>query len=149
VLAPAVRAGRDGASIALYDSSLCRDGEVSVDLKLISGRAEEAGVVWRFQDPGNYYVALISGEKDRVAVYRRFHDQVSLISPAAIPHHVDDKAWNLLRVVFRGQTINLYLGHRKLLEVIDGQISDAGKIGLWTRADTLAYFDNFRMSKRD
>jgi hypothetical protein len=151
VLAPVrTRSGRHEASVALFDKSHCRDGEVSVDVKLVSGSEDPAaGVVWRFRDPGNYYFALVSADKDHVAIYRRLNNEVSPVASAAIPHRVEEDAWNLLRVVFRGPNFTLYFGHRKLLQAQDSRLADAGRMGVWIQKDTLAYFDNFGLQRRD
>jgi hypothetical protein len=62
---------------------------------------------------------------------------------------VDDREWNVIRVKFRGPRILLFFGHRKLIDTMDNTIDAPGKTGLWTRADTVAYFDNFRIDRRD
>jgi hypothetical protein len=136
--------------VALFDKSHCRDGEVSVDVKLVSGGQDPAaGVVWRFRDPENYYFALVSADNDHVAIYCRVNNKVSPVASARIRHRVEEDAWNLLRVVFRGPNFILYFGHRKLLEAQDSTLADAGRMGVWIHADTLAYFDNFALQRRD
>ena len=140
--------GRHDYSIALFDRSTCMDGAVSVDLKMMSGKMEQsAGVIWRFQNNANFYFALASADKDTVSIYKRVNNQVSLVAPAVVPHRIDDSEWNLLRVTFRGPKFTLYFGHRKLVEANDGAITSTGKMGVWTKADTVAHFDNFRVGK--
>jgi hypothetical protein len=144
------RSGPHDYTIALFDKSTIRDGDVSVNLKLVSGRAEQsAGVVWRYQDSGNFYFAVASADKDRVGIYKKSKSEVSLVAHAMVPHRIDDREWNVLRVAFKGPRMSLYFGHRKLIEVQDSTFDKGGKTGVWTKADTVAYFDNFRLDKKN
>ena len=142
--------GRQDYSLALFDRSRILDGEVSVHLKLMSGKLEQsAGVVWRFQDNGNYYFALASADKDSVGIYKKTNNIVAPVAHASVPHRIDDREWNLMKVTFRGARMALYFDHRKLIDVEDKTIAKSGKSGVWTKADTVAYFDHFRMEKKN
>lgn len=142
--------GRRDYSLALFDKSYCKDGDISVDLKIVSGKLEQtAGVVWRFQDTDNYYFAMASADRDSVGVFKKQNHLVSVLGHASVPHRIDDREWNLLKVRFRGSKVMLFFGHRKLIETEDSTIYKPGKSGVWTRGDTVAYFDNFRVDKRD
>lgn len=142
--------GSSDSSIALYDQQVCKDGDVSVMLKLLSGKMEEsAGVVWRFQNTSNYYFAVASASRDTVGVYKKSNEKVSLLAHASVHHAIDPKEWNVMKVSFRGPRVMLFFGHRKLIDAQDPTPPLSGKTGLWTKADTVAYFDNFRMNRRN
>jgi hypothetical protein len=144
------RSGKQDYTVALFDKNPCKDGDLSVDMKLVSGKFEQSGgVVWRFQDTANFYFALASADKDSVGIYKKMNNQVSLLANASVPHQIDDKEWNLLKVVFRGPHFTLFFGHRKLIDTQDAEIPKTGKTGIWTKADTVAYFDNFRIDKKN
>ncbi len=142
--------GKQDFTLALFDKNVCKDGDLSVDMKLISGKFEQSGgVVWRFQDMSNFYFALASADRDSVGIYKTRNSVVSLLAHASVPHQIDDKEWNLLKVVFRGPRFTLFFGHRKLIDAQDSELVKGGKTGLWTKADTVAYFDNFRIDKKN
>ena len=142
--------GKQDYTLALFDKNPCKDGDLSVDMKLVSGRFEQSGgVVWRFQDTANFYFALASADKDSVGIYKKMNNTVSLLANASVPHQIDDKEWNLLKVSFRGPHFTLFFGHRKLIDTQDAELAKSGKTGLWTKADTVAYFDNFRIDKKN
>jgi hypothetical protein len=141
---------RRDSSVALFDNGYCHDGELSVDMKIVSGKMEQtAGVIWRFQDGGNYYFALASADRDSVGIFKKENQRVSVLGNASVPHRIDDHEWNLLKVRFRGPHVTLFFGHRKLIETEDTALDKPGKSGVWTRADTVAYFDNFRIDKKN
>ena len=142
--------GHRDSSVALFDKSYCKDGEISVDLKIVSGKFEQTdGVVWRFQDSGNYYFAVASADRDSVGIFKKQDQRISVLGHASVPHRIDDHEWNLLKVRFRGPKVMLFFGHRKLIETEDSTLQKPGKSGVWTRGDTVAYFDNFRIDKKN
>ena len=51
--------------------------------------------------------------------------------------------WHTLRVEFGGNKFKLYFNGRKLFDVVDDTFADAGKVGLWTKADSVTIFDDF------
>ena len=142
--------GKLDYAVALFDKKTCKDGDLSVDLKLVSGKWEQsAGLVWRFQNTANYYFALASADKDSVGIFKKVNNAVSLLAHASASHRIDDRDWNLLKVAFRGPHFTLFFGHRKLIDAMDATFAVSGKTGLWTKADTVAYFDNYRIDKKN
>jgi hypothetical protein len=55
---------------------------------------------------------------------------------------VPKEAWGTLRVVCVGRTMEVYLDGRKLFDVDDDTITDAGGVGVWTKADSVTLFDD-------
>ena len=56
--------------------------------------------------------------------------------------------WSQLSVNVAGNLFQVFLNSDKLFEVEDGTFSNAGKIGLWTKADSVTYFDDFSITVR-
>jgi len=138
---------RDRSPLAVLDSSSLRDGEVSVRLKFVSGKDKSGGVVWRYRDENNYYVAradAIAGAivVDKVEKGRR----IPLL--AGVKHNVPSDSWMILKVWTRGDRFQIYLDHRRMIEGQDRTFLAPGKVGLWTVADAVAYFDDFRVLSR-
>ena len=50
--------------------------------------------------------------------------------------------WNSLRMVAEGELFSIYLNDEKLFEVEDETFSTPGRVGLWTKADSVSYFDD-------
>ncbi len=142
--------------LAIYDKVVCRDGDVTVKFKLVGGKIDQTvGLVWRYQDPNNYYLVHASGNANNVAVFKLHDGKSTAIAPVGaderapfVPHEVEERHWNTLRVFFRGARASVYLNHRKLLEAQDSTFLQAGRTGVWTKSDTIAYFDDFRIDKK-
>src|SRR3546814_17216662 len=62
---------------------------------------------------------------------------------------VPDQGWGELRVTARGPLFEVYLGERKLFEVEDRTFTGAGRVGVWTKADSVTRFDDLRMANLD
>jgi hypothetical protein len=60
-----------------------------------------------------------------------------------VKRKVPSKAWNTLRVTFTGPLFTVYFNGDELFDVEDSTFQNAGKVGLWTKADSVIYFDDF------
>jgi len=56
--------------------------------------------------------------------------------------------WHELRVEVVGNKITCYYDGNKKIEATDDRFKDAGKIGLWTKADSVTYFDDLRATAK-
>ncbi len=157
VFAQVSPAGRDSDShLALYDKMLCREGDLSVKFRIESGRQNKAaGIVWRYQDSGNYYLLQFSAEHRNIALFHVENGQARAIpvmagktQMTAVPHDIREDQWYVVKVNYRGSKVRVSFGNRLLFEAVDTAIQRSGKTGLWTRAGTIALFDDFRLDKK-
>jgi hypothetical protein len=131
--------------LAILNDPSTRDADVSVRLKPVSGREGLAGgVVWRYHDPGNYYLARASAFEGTVAVYKVQNGHPIPIL-AGVKHAIPANAWSILKVSVRGPRFQVFVDHRRVLDGQDGTFSGPGKVGLWALADSVVYFDDFRV----
>jgi hypothetical protein len=63
----------------------------------------------------------------------------------AVPHDIEPNTWNILKVSVRGSRFQVYVNHRRILQADDKTFSGPGRLGLWTVADSVTYFDDFRV----
>jgi hypothetical protein len=56
--------------------------------------------------------------------------------------------WNTLRVTFQGPRFAVYFNGQKLFEVEDATFPQPGKVGLWTKADSVIHFDDFEVTEK-
>lgn len=140
--------------LAVWDGASIRDGAVSVRFKPVSGKVDQgAGLVWRYRDPNNYYIVRANALENNVVLYKVQNGERLSLSPKGavsnaygVKHRVPGNTWSLLSVTFRGPLFTVSLGGDKLFEVEDSAITDAGKTGLWTKADSVIYFDDFQVT---
>ncbi len=137
--------------MAICDSSNLKDGEVSVKFKPVSGKGDQAaGVVWRYRDPNTYYIARANALENNVVLYKVENGQRTSLAPKGtasktygVNHKVPAGSWSTLRVTFQGPVFTVFMNGEKLFEVDDATFANAGKVGVWTKADSVTYFDDF------
>ena len=158
VLAQVSTTGGDSEfPLAVFDKVVCRDGDLSVKFRIQPGdhRIQTAGIVWRYQDPRNYYLLHFSVDEKNIGLFRVENGQARAVPviggrPGAVGVHHELRAgqWYVAKVVFRGSRFRVLFGNRQLFEAEDDSITGPGKTALWTRAGTVAYFDDFRIDKK-
>jgi hypothetical protein len=123
------------------DSSLA-DGFVEVRFKPLSGREDQAGgVVWRWKDGDNYYVARANALENNVSLYYTEGGRRRTIKYVDAP--VALRQWHHLRVEFEGRKIRVQFDGTERIVVEDDHIGGAGAVGVWTKADSVTLFDDF------
>jgi len=125
----------------LRDSSL-ENGFIEVKFKPLEGREDQAGgVVWRWKDGDNYYVARANALENNVSLYYTERGSRKTIKYVDAP--VAGNMWHTLRVEFSGTRIRVILDGVARIELDDSHIVGAGAVGVWTKADSVTLFDDF------
>jgi hypothetical protein len=118
------------------------DGYVEVKFKAIKGREDQAGgVVWRWKDADNYYVARANALENNVSLYYTESGRRKTIKYVDAP--VAQNTWHVLRVEFHGTRIRVLLNQKVYIELADTRIAGSGAVGVWTKADSVTAFDDF------
>jgi hypothetical protein len=118
------------------------DGAVEVKFKPLSGREDQAGgLVWRWKDGDNYYVARANALENNVSLYYTEGGRRRPIKYVDAP--VLGIAWHTLRAEFKGTRIRVLLDGKAYIELNDSHIAGPGAVGVWTKADSVTAFDDF------
>ena len=118
------------------------NGWVEVKFKAISGKEDQAGgIVWRWKDGDNYYVARANALENNVSLYYTQDAVRNTIRYTDAP--VPPNVWHVLRVEFQESRIRVLLNGKLYIEENNKRISGAGKVGVWTKADSVTIFDDF------
>jgi len=142
--------------LAILESANVKDGEVSVRCRPISGKRDQAcGVAWRYRDANNYYIARGNALENNVVLYKVEGGKRTALAPKGTPektygvkHPVPTGAWSRLAVSFAGNLFTVWFNGTKLFDVEDPTFAAAGKVGLWTKADSVTHFDDFSVTER-
>jgi hypothetical protein len=146
VLAPIPGGGAQSRSpLAILDTVSLRDADLSVRIKPVAGSGiPGGGLIWRYRDENNYYLVRTNASDNTVAVYKVENGQPVAIHTGA-HRDIPLNGWSILKVAARGNRFQVYVDHRRILEGRDSTFMGAGKVGLWTVADAVTYFDDFRV----
>jgi hypothetical protein len=135
------QSGRGAFPWCVKDASVA-DGVVEVKMKPVSGREDQAGgVVWRWKDGDNYYVARANALENNVSLY--YTERGSRMTIKYVDAPVAVNTWHTLRVEFAGTRIRVILDGVARIELDDSHIVGAGAVGVWTKADSVTLFDDF------
>ena len=141
------QSGQATYPVCLKDDTNLRDGYVEVKFKPISGREDQAGgLVWRGKDSNNYYVARANALEDNVTIYHTISGRRTEKKRARMK--VASNQWHLLRVEFQSTHFTVLLDGAKALDWDDDTFKDAGKVGVWTKADSVTVFDDFSYGEK-
>ncbi len=123
-------------------SASLTDGFAEVKFKSEKGKEDRAGgVVWRWKNGDNYYVARGNALENNVSLYYTAGGRRNTIMYVDAP--VPPNLWHTLRVEFAGTRIKVLLDGKPYIEQEDGHIAGAGAVGVWTKADSITAFDDF------
>jgi hypothetical protein len=142
--------------IAVFDKVVCRDGDLSAKIRIRPGPGPKtAGLVWRYEDPDNYYMLHLSADQRNVLLFHVQNGKADELpatgsgSPSfGVNHDIRSGVWYLVKVVFRGSRVRVMLGNRLLYDAVDPAPALEGKTGIWTKGSTVASFDDFRIDKK-
>ena len=137
--------------LAILDRITIVDGSVSVAFKTVDGAVDQAGgIIWRFQDANNYYIVRANALEDNVVLYKVENGVRQSISAKGLPSRsygvkrvIPRGRWNTLKIEFQGSSFIVFLNGERIFETEDQTFTKAGRTGLWTKADSVTYFDEF------
>ena len=130
-------------NVCVADDSSFKDVEIIVSFKALKGELDQGGgVVWRYQDADNYYVARMNPLEDNFRVYKFVAGKRSKEFESA-EVKIPAGTWHALKIKHVGEHIECFVDGKKYLDVKDDAITKAGKVGVWTKADAQTHFDQF------
>jgi hypothetical protein len=131
--------------IAVATGSSYRDLHLSVKCKMVSGRVDQAcGLVFRYRDENNYYITRANALEDNIRLYSVKDGKRKQL--ASYRGKVTANAWHDYAVVAQGKKITVIWDGKQVLSVEDATLAEAGKVGVWTKADSVTYFDDLGAS---
>jgi hypothetical protein len=118
-----------------------KDLRLSVKCKPVSGKVDQAcGLVFRLKDADNYYVTRANALESNVRLYHVVKGK--RIQFAGWNGKVTSGVWHALSVEAKGDHFQVSFDGKRVIDAHDKTISDSGKFGLWTKADSVTYFDD-------
>jgi len=139
------QSGQATFPVCFKNGTNIKDGFVEVKFKPVAGKEDQAGgVIWRVQDANNYYISRANALEDNVTIYHTINGK--RVAFKKINTKVTSGVWHTLRVDFTGNKFTVTFDGNKVIEATDQSFPNAGKVGLWTKADSVTLFDDFSFS---
>jgi hypothetical protein len=135
------QSGQATFPVCFKNDTNIKDGFVEVKFKPIAGKEDQAGgVIWRLQDANNYYIARANALENNVTIYHTIKGKRTEKKRTNVK--VSSGTWHTLRVDFSGNHFTVTFDGKKALEWEDDTFQNAGKVGVWTKADSVTEFDD-------
>jgi hypothetical protein len=134
--------------LCLLNGLLAKNVEVATDFKTISGKIDQAaGLIVRYQDKDNYYVARANALENNVRLYKVIAGAPTQLGAADAKVKSGD--WHRLRLNVSGTHFKVLYEDKLLFEADDPTIVNAGQVGFWTKSDSATEFDLLIVSQND
>jgi len=118
-----------------------KDLRLSVKCKPVSGKVDQGcGLVFRLKDADNYYITRANALESNVRLYHVVKGR--RVQFAGWNGKVTSGVWHDLAVEAKGDHFQVSFDGKKVMDAHDKTFPDAGKFGLWTKADSVIYFDD-------
>lgn len=118
---------------------------MSVKIKAIAGDEDEGGgLVWRYIDNNNYYIARCNPLENNFRFYKVTDGNRKQLK--SVDCNIKKGEWFTMTIEMSGNKISCALNGNKMIETTDDTYTKAGRVGLWSKADAQSYFDELRIS---
>lgn len=126
--------------ICIFDGATIKDGFVQAMFKVVSGKQDQgAGIIWRVKDANNYNIFRANALGNDVTIYQTVNGIRTTKVRRSLP--VSSNVWHSLRVDFRGNSSTVSLDGSLINTWFDNTFMEPGKVGVWTKADSVSMFD--------
>jgi len=120
------------------------DLRLSVMCKTVSGVVDQAcGLVFRYRDENNYYITRANALEENVRFYKVANGNRQQL--ASWRGSVTSGMWHELRAQAKGNHFTTFWDGEQVIDAHDNTFPEAGRVGVWTKADAVTYFDDLRV----
>ena len=147
VLAQTAESPRSMFNLCVVKEASYRDVRLTVAFRSVAGKVDQGGgFVWRYVDANHYYVCRFNPLEDNLRIYKVIVGKRTQL--ASVDVELASDGWHRLTVAMQGELIVCDVDGTQI-SVRDDTLTDAGRIGLWTKADAQTHFDQFTATGTD
>jgi hypothetical protein len=130
--------------LAIHEASSATNLEAAIRFKAVAGKVDQAGgIAIRVRDADNYYVVRANALEDNVRFYRVVQGRREQLEGANVK--VTPNEWHTLGLRAEGERFTVTYDGKTLYSATDKTFASAGKIALWTKADSVTRFDQVKV----
>jgi len=131
--------------ILFYEKETFGDFTFTTRFKTVSGKVEQmAGIVFRAQNETNYYVVRASSLGNTFRFYKVVNGERGAILGPEIS--IPAGTWHELAVECKGNKIRCLLNGKEAIPLLTDSSFISGKVGFWTKSDSVSYFSDTRIT---
>ena len=123
-----------------------QNGEISMRFKLIEGALDQcAGILFNLKPNGDYLTVRFNGKEDNLVLWKFEKGKRSFVKKGSENMPLAMKQWHSIKIAVHGQKLEGWLNGKRLLEY-DLPAPVSGKVGLWSKTDSVSYYDDFTIT---
>jgi hypothetical protein len=130
----------------VQDVTAFREGQLSIEFKILAGATDQtAGVVFNLRPDGTYQYARYNTKDGNVAVWKFENGTRTVLAHGELHEQLPFGVWHRLVVDVKGRAVTATVnGKLRVTHTLDRDVN--GRVGLWTKADSVTSFRAFRMT---
>jgi len=123
-----------------------QNGEISMRFKLIDGQLDQcAGILFNLKPNGDYLTVRFNGKEDNLVLWTFKAGKRSFVKKGVEDVPLEMKKWYRMKIQVHGTSLKGYLNDQLLLEyTLLEPVS--GRVGLWSKTDSVIYYDDYTVS---
>jgi hypothetical protein len=123
------------------------DGKITMRFKLVSGQLDQcAGILFNLKPNGDYLTVRFNGKEDNVVLWTFVKGKRSFVKKGSENVPLQMNTWHSLEIDVHGTTLQASLDGKQLLDYTLGE-AVSGRIGVWSKTDSVSYFDQYTVTK--
>jgi hypothetical protein len=125
-----------------------RNGEIAMRFKLVGGTLDRcAGILFNVKPNGDYLAVRFNGTEDNLVLWKFVAGKRSFVRKGTENVPIANGSWHDMKIVVHGTQLEGWLDGRKLLDyTLEGPVT--GKVGLWSKTDSMSEFDGYTVRAR-
>jgi len=129
--------------MCIYDKAMARDVAVEVKFKSTGGKVDQAGGIVLRYSPENYYIARANALEDNIDLFKTVDGHRMKIQE--VDAKVASGEWHTLRFEAKGPHLTVIFDGKVAIQADDSKFPGPGKVGLWTKADSVSEFKDLKI----
>ncbi len=122
------------------------EGEISVRFKMVAGQLDQcAGILFNLKPNGDYLAVRFNGKEDNVVLWTFNQGKRSFVKKGSENVPLEMNQWYTLQISVKGINLQASLNGKHLLDYTLAE-PVSGKVGLWSKTDSVSYFDEFTVT---
>ena len=124
-----------------------RDGEISIRFKIVAGQLDQcAGILFNLKDNGDYLTVRFNGMEDNVVLWTFNQGVRKFVKRGAENVPLAKNQWHTLQISVHGTNLQASVNGKHLLDYTLAE-PVSGKIGVWSKTDSVSFFDEFTVTR--
>jgi hypothetical protein len=122
------------------------DGEISMRFQVVDGQLDQcAGILFNLKPNGDYLTVRFNGKEDNLVLWTFNKGKRSFVKRGAEDMPLAMKQWHSMKISIKGSKLEGYLNGKLLLEYTLPELV-SGKVGVWSKTDSVSYYDAYTVN---